>query len=454
MRSVREYYHEYNHYAWLIVAIATILQVTTGFVSQAFAVLMVQLEEDLSWTLTAITLAYFLRSVIGAVLAPVAGWIGDRYGARRAMLVGVFLYVIGMLLLSRIGSIWELYLYYSFILGVSQALFMVNIPTTVAAWFRKRLGRAVGIQQSAGGMGAAVMAPALAYLLGFTDWQTTFMIIPAVGGVIILSLLFLFHSDPADKGMKPYGSTEDDPPAVSSTDPGIAKVRSQVFLRHARRTRAFWNLIAIHHLGCLGHSIIMVGVVLFATTTKGMSLEAASIIITIYSACSIVGRLATPMIADRYGAKWVMVVAYFIQGASVAMLFWAQVPWQFYSFAVIFGIGFGGEMSAFLVINRQYYGMGPVRTVYGFQSMGAGLGMALGGLLVGIIFDTFGSYDIAWIISIAASMAGVLVILTLESTSRMLIPNWEESLPPEARSSTPTQREAPPTTTPRPAEAD
>jgi MFS family permease len=454
VRSVREYYHEYNHYAWLIVAIATILQVTTGFVSQAFAVLMVQLEEDLSWTLTAITLAYFLRSVIGAVLAPVAGWIGDRYGARRAMLVGVFLYVIGMLLLSRIGSIWELYLYYSFILGVSQALFMVNIPTTVAAWFRKRLGRAVGIQQSAGGMGAAVMAPALAYMLGFTDWQTTFMIIPAVGGVIILSLLFLFHSDPADKGMKPYGSTEDDPPTVSSTDPGIAKVRSQVFLRHARRTRAFWNLIAIHHLGCLGHSIIMVGVVLFATTTKGMSLEAASIIITIYSACSIVGRLATPMIADRYGAKWVMVVAYFIQGASVAMLFWVQVPWQFYSFAVIFGIGFGGEMSAFLVINRQYYGMGPVRTVYGFQSMGAGLGMALGGLLVGIIFDTFGSYDIAWIISIAASMAGVLVILTLEPTSRMLIPNWEDSLPEEARSPSPTQREAPPTTTPRPAEAD
>ena len=111
-------------------------------------------------------------------------------------------------------------------------------------------------------------------------------------------------------------------------------------------------------------------------------------------------------------------------------------------------------MSAFLVINRQYYGMGPVRTVYGFQSMGAGLGMALGGLLVGVIFDTFGSYDIAWIISIAASMAGVVVILTLESTSRMLIPNWEDSLPPEARSSTPTQREGPAATAPRPAEAD
>ena len=103
MRSVREYYHEYNHYAWLIVAIATILQVTTGFVSQAFAVLMVQLEEDLSWTLTAITLAYFLRSVDrrcpGACGRLDWGQVWRKAGHAG---VGVFLYVIGMLLLSRI----------------------------------------------------------------------------------------------------------------------------------------------------------------------------------------------------------------------------------------------------------------------------------------------------------------------------------------------------------------
>jgi MFS family permease len=166
-----------------------------------------------------------------------------------------------------------------------------------------------------------------------------------------------------------------------------------------------------------------------------MSLEAAALIVSIYSFFSIASRFATPVLADRWGAKGIMALAYFIQGITVALLFWTHDPWQFYLFAAMFGIGLGGEMSAFLVINRQYYGMGPVRTIFGFQSLGAGLGMALGGLMGSVIFDVFGSYNIAWGISIAASLGGAACILILESTSRILISGWEESLPPEARSS-------------------
>ncbi|MCE2462356.1 MAG: MFS transporter [Dehalococcoidia bacterium] len=431
MRSIGVHWH----YAWLIVVMATVLQVSTNFISQAFSILLVKLQDDFGWTLTAITLAYFLRSITGALLSPVAGWIGDRYGARKALLVGATLYVVGMFLLSSIQQVWQLYIYYSFILGIAQAMFMVNIPTTVAAWFQRRLGIAVGLQQSAGGMGASVMAPALAFILVRVEWETAFWGIAAVGGIIIFSLLSQFRSQPADKAMQPYGASEGDPPPRPADDPSVTKIRSRVFMQHARRTRAFWNLIAIHHLGCIGHSTVMVGVVFFAHTVHGMSLEAAALIVSIYSFFSIASRFATPVLADRWGAKGVMALAYFIQGITVALLFWTQDPWQFYLFAALFGIGLGGEMSAFLVINRQYYGMGPVRTIYGFQSLGAGLGMALGGLIGSVVFDVFGAYDIAWGISIAASLGGAACILILESTSRTLIGGWENSLPPEARSS-------------------
>ena len=420
------------HYGWLIVGMATVLQVTTSFISQAFAILIVILQDEFQWTLTAIILAYFFRSIVSSMLAPVAGWIADRYGTRRSLLVASTLYVSGMFLLSTITTVWQLYLYYSLVLGTAQALFQINIPTTVAAWFRRRLGLAVGLQQSGGSMGGSVMAPALALLLSRTDWQTAFWIIPIVGGIIVFSLVMLFHGDPADVNKKPYGTREDDPPAPIN-DPAVTKVRSQVFLKHARNTRAFWNLIAIHHLGCIGHSIVMVGAVFFATNQHGISLQAAAWIVSIYSLASVGSRFATPILADIWGAKGIMVLAYTIQGISVALLFWAHDPWQFYIFAVIFGFGLGGEMSAFLVINRQYFGMGPVRTVFGFQSLGSGMGMALGGLLGGVVYDFFGSYDIAWVISIAASLGGAACILLLEPTSRLLIPNWEESLPAEAR---------------------
>ena len=425
----------FQHYGWAIVAMATVLQVSTNFISQAFSILIVILKEDFGWSLTAIGLAYFFRSIISAVLSPVAGMIADIYGVRRSMIVAGICYTGGMFLLSTISAQWQLYLYYSVILGIAQSLFRVNIPTTVAAWFKTRLGLAVGIQQSAGGMGGSIMAPALALLLSRTDWETAFWIIPAVGGTIVFSLIFLFHGDPADRNKKPYGATEDDPLPVASSDPAITKLRSKVFLSQAKQTLSFWNLIAIHHLGCVGHSIVMVAAVVYATQV-GLTLQAAAWIVSIYSLTSVASRFATPLLADMCGPKWVMSLAYTIQGISVALLFWTQEPWQFYLFAGVFGVGLGGEMSAFLVINRQYYGMGPVRAIFGFQNMGSGLGMAIGGFMGLVIADRYG-FDIAWIISIVASLGGAACILLLQSTARVLIPNWEDALPAEARTPAP-----------------
>ena len=443
------YLREQYHYAWLVVGIGTLLRVTANFVSQAFAVILVVLQTDFAWGVTAIVLAQVFRSVASAVLSPVSGWVGDRYGARPSLFVAAGLYVGGMLLLSTVSELWQLYLYYSLVLGLAQALFTVNIPTTVAAWFKRKLGVAVGIQQSFGGMGSSVTAPALALLIGLTGWQVGFWIIAAVGGVILFSLLFFFHSEPADRGMRPLGADDDEPPPVR-VNPETAKLRSKVFLQHARRTRAFWNLPFIHFLGCMGHAIVIWHVVFFATE-QGLSLAAAAWIVTIYTMASVSSRLFIPILADRWGAKATMVLPYALQGVTVIMLFWAQSAWEFYLFAVLFGIGFGGEMSAFLIANRQYYGMGPVRSIFGFQHLGSGFGMALGGLVGGVVFDFRtseaptrllgfidvggGSYDLAWIISIAASLAGVVFILLLESSSRVLIPDWEDSLPAEGRTS-------------------
>ena len=319
------YLREQYHYAWLVVGIGTMLRLTANFVSQAFAVILVVLQTDFAWGVTAIVLAQVFRSVTSALLAPVSGWVGDRYGARPSLFVAATLYVAGMLLLSTVDQLWQLYIYYSLLLGLAQALFTVNIPTTVAAWFQKKLGVAVGIQQSIGGMGASVTAPALALLVALTGWQVGFWIIAAVGGVILFSLLFFFHSEPADRGMKPLGATDDDPAPVP-VNAETARLRSKVFLQHARRTRAFWNLPFIHFLGCMGHAIVIWHVVFFATE-QGLSLASAAWIVTIYTMASVSSRLFTPILADRWGAKVTMILPYFLQGVTVIMLFWAQSAW-------------------------------------------------------------------------------------------------------------------------------
>ena len=108
------------------------------------------------------------------------------------------------------------------------------------------------------------------------------------------------------------------------------------------------------------------------------------------------------------------------------MLFWTHDVWLFFVFAAAFGIGYGGEAGGFPILNRKYYGFAPVGSVHGFQMLGAGLGMALGGWIGGVIFDMMGNYDLALIISIVASVAGAVSILLLEPSNRLLIPDWEK----------------------------
>ena len=167
---------------------------------------------------------------------------------------------------------------------------------------------------------------------------------------------------------------------------------------------------------------------------RGVSYVAALLILSIISICSIASRFVTPVLAERFGGKPVMATALFLQGITVLVLFWAQDLWMFYLFAMVFGVGFGGEMSAYLVVNRQYFGSGPIATCYGFQTMGALTGHAIATGLAGLVLYVTNSYSAILALSMLFSFGGVLVIMTLESTSRVLIPNWEESLPTEARS--------------------
>ena len=152
------------------------------------------------------------------------------------------------------------------------------------------------------------------------------------------------------------------------------------------------------------------------------------------TAVSTITRFAVPIISDRVGSKWAMGVCFSLQTVPVLMLLGAPDTWMFYLFAVLFGIGLGGEMSAFPIINRQYYGDAPSGTTYGWQTLGGGMGMALGPLLGAFLRDSTGGFDAALVLSFFLSLVGVISIVALPSTHHHLIPRWEEALPPEARS--------------------
>jgi MFS family permease len=422
------------HYSWVIIGILVVVQVIGSAISQSAGVMVAPLRDphgDFGWgigTIGALMAVYYL---VGGLFAPVSGWLGERYGARRLMLAGGLLYGESMFLLGLVRQPWHFLLAFSLLLALTQSICMVPLMASVSVWFRRRLGLGTGILWAAGGLGAALLAPLVGALLGRLGWQGTFWSLGAIGGGVILALTLLYRDRPADLGLTPYGARADDPPEVVRNS-AIERLRRQVFARHMRRTRPFWHLPLIHGLGCAGHGIVLLYAVPLAVE-QGLTLVEASLILSLISVVSIASRLLTPILAERSGGKPVMAAALLIQGLTVAVLFRAHDAWTFYLFGGLFGLGFGGEMSAYLVVNRQYFGAGPTGTLYGLEMMGALLGHALASGLAGLVLSVTGAYAPVLALSTAFSLGGVLVILRLESSARVLIPHWEEALPPEAR---------------------
>ena len=423
------------HYAWVIVAVLAVAEMIGSSIGLAEGIMIAPLNDpdgDFGWSIRLISLVIAVQYLTGAIFSPITGWLGDRYGPRRLMLACGLLFGGGMLLLGVITQFWHLFLAFSLVLAICGSISFVTLQAAVSPWFKRRLGLAVGILQAAGGVGAAILAPVVGTLLSTVGWRSTFWSIGIVGGGIVILLALFFRNYPEDVGLKAYGVGKDDPPVVVR-EPMIEKLRHKVFNQHTRRTKAFWNLPLIHALGCAGHGIILIYIIPMAVA-QGYSLTSGAIILTILSLVSIIGRFVTPVLCDLYGPKQIMSLSLGIQGVTVLILFASQDLWAFYVFAAAFGLGFGGEWTGYLVINRLYYGDGPIGTCYGWQMTGSFLGHAVITALAGLIIYATGSFSPVLALSVITSLGGVVLIMMLEPTSKVLIPDWEQSLPPEARS--------------------
>jgi MFS family permease len=356
------------------------------------------------------------------------------------MVLGALLFIAGMSLTGTMKDLWQFYLFFGILLSSAMGIFQVPLTAAVTLWFRKRLGVGMGALQASQGLGPLVAVPIMLFILnqfggGTGGIRAAFWIPGMAGGTVMLLLITLFRNEPADLGLRPLGASEEEP--IRKLQGGeVARARSKAFLHQVQRTSTFWNLIGIHFWGCAGHAIIIIYLVAMAEAKGVTEAVAAGTFVTLTVSSSIT-RFVVPVVADRVGSKWAMGVCFFLQTAPVLLLFIANDPWMFYLFAAMFGIGFGGEMSAFPIINRQYYGGAPIGATFGWQIMGSGIGMAAGALIGGQLRDWTGDFTATIALSFSMSLIGVLSILLLPATTGPLLPNWEDALPPEVRSPSP-----------------
>ncbi len=398
------------HYAWVILVAGCMVNIVARADQSSFGVFIDPLVEQFGWKRGDISFAYSLAFLLGLPAVMIMGWLGDRFGARLLMLGAAAMIGVGTVLLGSISELWHFYLIYGFMVGsMGHAAFSVLLPVIMTRWFYRHLGIVMGIYFASQGLGPVIFAPVFRWLLETQGWQHAFLLIGSLLGCVLGFFALFIYNSPSDKGLQAYGI--EDAPKVQETAAEAAA--PPVRLRDILKMPIVWKLFGIHHIGCVAHAIILAHIVSMATFKGIPGVEAAGVLATI-AAASVVSRFAFSILADKLGGRTTLTLSLLGQSLPVIILFFAQDPWVFYLFAVVFGLCYGGEMVGFPIINKQLFGpKAPLGSIYSFEMVGAGTGMALGGWLGGGLFDMSGAYTWSLTASLIVGLMGLPLALTL-----------------------------------------
>ena len=195
-------------YGWWVLAASAVLGFAAfGVVIPGYLAFSVPVRTELG--LSSGQSAFIVGAAwgIGDIISLAAGWLADRYGARRLVLAGGLLCGIGFAGLAFADSFWAIVLSYTVAASVGRGLGIFPTLMTVAnQWFEDRKALALAIVNTAVTAGAAAILPALSYASGEIGWRTVALIAGGIVFALTLPAAAIIRSRPEDMGLEPYGS--------------------------------------------------------------------------------------------------------------------------------------------------------------------------------------------------------------------------------------------------------
>ena len=393
------------HYRWIIVAAGGVLGCVAIGGLFSLPVFLRPIAQDTGWSTTGISTAMTLAFVALALGSIAWGYLSDRVGPRIVVLAGSVLLTTGLALASLATSLVAFQLLFGVVVGFSAAAIFAPMMACVTGWFDTRRSLAVSLVSAGMGMAPMTMSPLAAWLVQAHSWRSSLQIIAALVAAIMVPVALLVRRPPALAQ------------AASAAATGAAPEPNQPALSvgRAMRSAPFLILVLTSFLSCATHSGPIFHTVSYAVTC-GIPLMAAVSIYSLEGLAGMGGRLVFGLLGDRFGAARVLVLALLAQAIVVLGYVYARELGSFYTVAALFGFTYAGVMPLFAVIARENFPLRMMGTVIGGTTMASSLGMALGPVLGGLIYDTFSSY--AWLF-IGAFSLGIGAFLSALAFTRL-----------------------------------
>jgi MFS family permease len=386
------------HYRWVIVAAGGLLGCIAMGAMFSLPVFLMPISRATGWSVTGVSSAMTVGFLAMALSSMIWGNLSDRVGPRRVVMIGSVALAASVALASRAPSLIAFQLIFGLLVGGAVAAIFAPMMACVTGWFDTHRSLAVSLVSAGIGMAPIVMSPLAAWLVSIYDWRTCLLIIAAIVAVVMIPAALLVRRPPAlDHGVAPAAAA-DEPNAGMS-------------VAEAVRTPQFIILLLTNFFCCATHSGPIFHTVSYAVTC-GIPLTAAVTIYSVEGLAGMGGRVVFGIVGDRFGAKRTMVVGLLLQAFGALAYFFVRELAAFYAVAAFFGFIYAGVMPLYAVLARENFPLRIMGTVIGGTAMAGSLGMAIGPLAGGWIYDTFGDYGWlyigAWAIGIGAFLISML----------------------------------------------
>lgn len=355
---------------------------------------------EFGWSRTTVTSGNALsRLVVGPMFGFIAGWIVDRFGPRRLMLSGILMAGIALIGLSSMTSLWMFYLFY--LINALGNVCGGPLPNQVimSRWFDKSRGKAMGFAYLGIGIGGAIVPLLAHWLTQRMGWHDALRTLGILVIVIAFPMAWFVKESPPSLLQK----DKDAPPAPIG---GIFKNSSFYLL-------AIGSMCSIAAVGGTNQHLK-----LFLSLDRGYVQGEVAKIISIVLASSIAGRLLMGWLADRYPKKYVMVLIYLLVASAIPLLFFASTPGVIYLFAVVFGIGLGGDYMIIPLMAVELFGLRVMGRLMGVILTADGVAEATSPMFVGYLYDLNKSYNAGFLFLIAMALLGACAVMLLPKGSR------------------------------------
>ncbi len=393
-------------YGYVLVGASFVIQLVIVGISGTYGVFFKPISLDLGWTRATTSAAAAMANFVLGFTAIGIGRLTDRYGPKLVFVFGGAIYGLGYLLMSQVNDVWQIFLFYGLLIGAGRSIVDTPLLATLARWFVKKRGMAIGIAKVGAGVGLIIIPLLATWLIIGFGWRGAFIIIGIIAAVGIISSGLLYKRDPAQVGALPDGVAE-----VDEAD--LAVTTDQFSLREALRTRQFWVFSAIW-FGCMFSVQVVLIHMVPHITDLGISPAIAASVISVVGGFSILGRLVLGGLNDIIGTKLSFTIAIFFLTASFAWLLFADEPWMFYLFAVFYGISHGAFFTLLSPMLAGLFGLGSIGIIIGVVICVGTISATVSPFLAGLIFDVSGSYQIAFVICLALSIMALLLMSLLK----------------------------------------